>query len=215
MIVSFRSVDNSFPSRTITNRIYLFNSAYKQIQNCRPPRSFDFQLRLKINLRKQEKSFQRSDYSAMPYTSPMIVSFRSVDNSFPSRTIFINAVLPQISAHFTLFTVSGEINTPQQRTVQRHLHDAGFKRRRIVKSITIRGINQGKRRAFCRSKYHWNVREHSDDQSWHSSSFSGRFSEDFLQCLVPGNVLWCKKLFSIYFSKMADVKSVSIQWNQS
>lgn len=47
-----------------------------------------------------------------------------------------------------------------QRTVQRRLHDAGFKRRRIAKSITIRGVNQGKRRAFCRSKYHWNVREH-------------------------------------------------------
>ena len=47
-----------------------------------------------------------------------------------------------------------------QRTVQRRLHDAGFKRRRIAKFITIRGVNQGKRRAFCRSKYHWNVREH-------------------------------------------------------
>jgi hypothetical protein len=35
--------------------------ACKQVQNFRPPRSFDFQLRLKINLRKQEKSFQRSD----------------------------------------------------------------------------------------------------------------------------------------------------------
>jgi hypothetical protein len=33
----------------------------------------------------------------------MIVSFRSVDNSFPSRTIFINAVLSQISAHFTKY----------------------------------------------------------------------------------------------------------------
>jgi hypothetical protein len=52
-------------------RLYLFNSAeyltasktvaYKQVQNFRPPRSFDFQLRLKINLRKPEKSFQRSD----------------------------------------------------------------------------------------------------------------------------------------------------------
>jgi hypothetical protein len=49
---------------------YLFNSAeyltasktvaYKQVQNLRPPRSFDFQLRLKINLREQEQSFQRS-----------------------------------------------------------------------------------------------------------------------------------------------------------
>ena len=56
---------------TLTNRIYLFNSAEyltasitvvcKHVQNFRPPRSFDFQLRLKINLRKQEKSFQRSD----------------------------------------------------------------------------------------------------------------------------------------------------------
>ena len=45
-----------------------------------------------------------------------------------------------------------------KRTVQRRLHDAGFKRRRIAKSITIRGVNRGKRRAFCRSKYHWNVR---------------------------------------------------------
>jgi hypothetical protein len=35
--------------------------ACKQVQNFKPPRSFDFQLRLKINLRKQEKSFQRSD----------------------------------------------------------------------------------------------------------------------------------------------------------
>jgi hypothetical protein len=35
--------------------------ACKQVQNFRPPRSFDFQLWLKINLRKQEKSFQRSD----------------------------------------------------------------------------------------------------------------------------------------------------------
>jgi transposase len=41
-----------------------------------------------------------------------------------------------------------------QRTVQRRLHDAGFNRRRIAKSITIRGVNRGKRRAFCRSKYH-------------------------------------------------------------
>jgi transposase len=47
-----------------------------------------------------------------------------------------------------------------QRTVQRHFHDAGFKRRIIAKSITIRGVNRGKRRTFCRSKYHWNVREH-------------------------------------------------------
>ena len=49
-----------------------------------------------------------------------------------------------------------------QRKVQRRLHDAGFKRRRIAKSITIRGVNRGtcKRRAFCRSKYHWNVRKH-------------------------------------------------------
>ena len=56
---------------TLTNRIYLFNSAEyltasktvacKQVQKFKPPRSFDFQLRLKINLRKQEKSFQRSD----------------------------------------------------------------------------------------------------------------------------------------------------------
>jgi hypothetical protein len=55
---------------TLTNRIYLFNSAEyltasktvacKQVQKFRPPRSFNFQLRLKINLRK-EKSFQRSD----------------------------------------------------------------------------------------------------------------------------------------------------------
>jgi hypothetical protein len=55
---------------TLTNRIYLFNSAEyltasktvacKQVQNFRPPQSFDFQLRLKINLRKQEKYFQRS-----------------------------------------------------------------------------------------------------------------------------------------------------------
>jgi hypothetical protein len=60
-----------FSQITLTNRIYLFNSAEyltesktvacKQVQNFRPPRSFDFQLRLKINLRKQEKSFQRSD----------------------------------------------------------------------------------------------------------------------------------------------------------
>ena len=60
-----------FSQITLTNRIYLFNSAdyltasktvaCKQVQNFRPPRSFDFQLRLKINLRKQEKSFQRSD----------------------------------------------------------------------------------------------------------------------------------------------------------
>jgi hypothetical protein len=35
--------------------------ACKQVQNFRPLRSFDFQLRFKINLRKQEKSFQRSD----------------------------------------------------------------------------------------------------------------------------------------------------------
>jgi hypothetical protein len=51
---------------TLTIRIYLFNSAEyltasktvacKQVQNFRPPRSFDF-----LNLRKQEKSFQRSD----------------------------------------------------------------------------------------------------------------------------------------------------------
>ena len=41
-----------------------------------------------------------------------------------------------------------------QRTVQRRLHDAGFKWRRIAKSITIRGVNRGKRGAFCRSKYH-------------------------------------------------------------
>ena len=34
--------------------------ACKQVQNFRPPRSFDFQLRLKINLREQEQSFQRS-----------------------------------------------------------------------------------------------------------------------------------------------------------
>ena len=54
---------------------HLFNSAEyltasktvacKQVQNFRPPRSFDFQLRLKINLRKQEKSFQRSDYKRL------------------------------------------------------------------------------------------------------------------------------------------------------
>ena len=54
---------------TLTNRIYLFNSAEyltasktvacKHARNFRSPRSFDFQLR--INLRKQEKSFQRSD----------------------------------------------------------------------------------------------------------------------------------------------------------
>ena len=60
-----------FSQITLTNRIYLFNSAEyltasktvacKQVQNFRPPRSFDFQLRLKINIRKQEKSFQRSD----------------------------------------------------------------------------------------------------------------------------------------------------------
>ena len=60
-----------FSQTTLTNRIYLFNSAEyltasktvacKQVQNFRPPRSFDFQLRLKINLRKQEKSFQWSD----------------------------------------------------------------------------------------------------------------------------------------------------------
>ena len=59
-----------FSQITLTNRIYLFNSgeyltasktvACKQVQNFRPPRSFDFQLRLKINLRKQEISFQRS-----------------------------------------------------------------------------------------------------------------------------------------------------------
>ena len=41
-----------------------------------------------------------------------------------------------------------------QRTVQRRLHDAGFKRRRIAKPITIRGVNRVKWRAFCRSKYH-------------------------------------------------------------
>jgi hypothetical protein len=34
--------------------------------------------------------------------------------------------------------------------------DARFKRTRIAKSITIRGVNRGKRR----SKYYWNVREH-------------------------------------------------------
>ena len=53
-------------------------------------------------------------------------------------------------------------NTPyklSQRTVQRRLHDARFKRRRITNSITIGGVNRGKRRAFCRSKYHWNARE--------------------------------------------------------
>ena len=62
-----------FSQITLTNRIYLFNSAEyltasktvacKQVQNFRPPRSFDFQLRLQINLRKQEQSFQtqRSD----------------------------------------------------------------------------------------------------------------------------------------------------------
>jgi hypothetical protein len=60
-----------FSQITLTNRIYLFYSAEyltasntvacKQVQNFRPPRSFDFQLRLKINLRKQKKSFQRSD----------------------------------------------------------------------------------------------------------------------------------------------------------
>jgi hypothetical protein len=59
-----------FSQIILTNRIYLFNSAEyltasktvacKQVQNFRPPRSFDFQLRLKINLRKQETSFQRS-----------------------------------------------------------------------------------------------------------------------------------------------------------
>jgi hypothetical protein len=59
-----------FSQITLTNRIYLFNSAEyltasktvacKQVQKFRPPRSFNFQLRLKINLRK-EKSFQRSD----------------------------------------------------------------------------------------------------------------------------------------------------------
>jgi hypothetical protein len=59
-----------FTQITLTNRIFFFNSAEyltasktvacKQVQNFRPPRSFDFQLRLKINLRKQEKSFQRS-----------------------------------------------------------------------------------------------------------------------------------------------------------
>jgi hypothetical protein len=56
-----------FSQIPLTNRIYLFNSAEyltasktvacKQAQNFR---SFDFQLRLEINLRKQEKSFQRS-----------------------------------------------------------------------------------------------------------------------------------------------------------
>ena len=60
-----------FSQITLTNRIYLFNSAEyltasktvacKQVQNFRPPRSFDLQLRLNINLRKQEKYFQRSD----------------------------------------------------------------------------------------------------------------------------------------------------------
>jgi hypothetical protein len=59
-----------FSQITLTNRIYLFNPAEylaaskpvacKQVQNFRPPRSFDFQLRLKINLGKQEQSFQRS-----------------------------------------------------------------------------------------------------------------------------------------------------------
>jgi hypothetical protein len=47
-----------FSQITLTNRIYLFNSAKyltasktvacKQVRNFRPPRSFDFQLRLKI-----------------------------------------------------------------------------------------------------------------------------------------------------------------------
>ena len=60
-----------FSQITLTNRICLFNSAEyltasktvacKQVQNFRPPRSYDFQLRLIINLRKQETSFQRSD----------------------------------------------------------------------------------------------------------------------------------------------------------
>jgi hypothetical protein len=59
-----------FSQITLTNRIYLFNSAEyltasktaacKQVQKFRSLRSFDFQLRLKINLRKQVKSFQRS-----------------------------------------------------------------------------------------------------------------------------------------------------------
>ena len=69
--VNICSRNRYFSQITLTNRIYWFNSAeyltasktvaYKQVQNFRPPRSFDFQLRLKINLRKQEKSFQRSD----------------------------------------------------------------------------------------------------------------------------------------------------------
>ena len=56
-----------FSQITLTNRIYLFNSseyltasktvACKQVQNFRPPQSFDFQLRLQINLRKQGKYF--------------------------------------------------------------------------------------------------------------------------------------------------------------
>ena len=59
-----------FSKLSLTNSIYLLNSAEyltasktvacKQAQNFRPPRSFDFQMRIKINLRKQEKSFQRS-----------------------------------------------------------------------------------------------------------------------------------------------------------
>ena len=47
-----------------------------------------------------------------------------------------------------------------KRTVQRRLHGAGFKWRVIAKPITIRSVNRAKRRAFCRAKYHWNVREH-------------------------------------------------------
>ena len=58
-----------------------------------------------------------------------------------------------------------------QRTVQRHLHNAGFKRRRIEKSIMIRGVNRGKGRAFCRSKYHWNAREHWSKIRWNASCY--------------------------------------------
>ena len=98
-----------------------------------------------------------------------------------------------------------------QRTVQRRLHDAGFKRIRIANSITIRGVNQGKRRLFCRSKYHWNVRKH-----WSKIIFSDetqvvigknkkiyvwrRSHETFMpQCLGQYGDLDCQLTVSVLF----------------
>lgn len=104
-----------------------------------------------------KRNFERGNLENLPRTGrPRKLTFRTAQT--------LNIMVKQ-NRRLSLSDITSSLNERvpvalSKRTIQRHLHKMGYKKRTVRKKLTIGTLNRNKRCTWCRCRLNWKIEDH-------------------------------------------------------